>query len=119
MLRLFNKSRRQTESGNLGMVVGAVPGLYGSEGVSSEEPVEKTGTVEVEELRAGSSAHAVAPSLSEELPHVSLPFCHITQRHLPIGPHTSRTKMTLFCRYRTRKFHAEIKLPRVVDARES
>ena len=64
MLRLFNKSRRQTESGNLGTVVGAVPGLYGSEGVSSEETVEKTGTVEVEELRAGSSAHAVAPSLS-------------------------------------------------------
>ena len=52
MLRPFNKSRRETESGNFGTVVGAVPGLYGSEGVSSEEPVEETGTVEVEELRA-------------------------------------------------------------------
>ena len=37
MLRPFNKSRRETESGNLGTVVGAVPGLYGSEGVSSED----------------------------------------------------------------------------------
>ena len=50
-------------------------GLSGSEGVSSEEPVEETGTVVVEELRVGSSAHAVAPSLSEESPPVSLPFC--------------------------------------------
>ena len=57
MLRPFNKGRRETESGNLGTVVGAVPGLYGSEGVSSEEPVEETGTVEVEELRAGSAVH--------------------------------------------------------------
>ena len=75
MLRPFNKSWRETESGNLGTVVGAVPGLYGSsesEGVSSEEPVEETGTVEVEELRAGSSAHAVAPSLSNCL----LYLCH-------------------------------------------
>ena len=68
MLRPFNKSRRETDSGNLGTVVGAVPGLYGSEGVSSEGPVEENGTVEVEELRANSSAPAVAPSLSEELP---------------------------------------------------
>ena len=67
MLRPFNKSRRETESGNLGTVVGAVPGLYGSEGVSSEEPVEETGTVEVEELRAGSSAHAVAPILHYQI----------------------------------------------------
>ena len=103
MLRPFNKSRRETESGNLGTVVGAVPGLYGSGGVSSEEPVEETGTVEVEELRAGSFAHAVAPSLSEELPPVSLPFCHMTQRHLPIGPHTSRTKMTLLAYFEERE----------------
>ena len=40
--------------------------------------MEETGTVEVEELRAGSSAHAHAVALplilSEELPPVSLPF---------------------------------------------
>ena len=67
MLRPFNRSRRETESGNLGTVVGtvvgAVPGLSGSGGVSSEEPVEETGRVVVEELRVGSSAPAVAPSL--------------------------------------------------------
>ena len=83
MLLPFNKSRRETESGNLGRVVGAVPGLSGSEGVSSEEPVEETGTVVVEELRVGSSAHAVAPSLSEGSPPVSLPFCRSAEEQFP------------------------------------
>ena len=81
MLRPFNKSRWETESGNLGTVVGAVPGLYGSEVVSSEEAVEETsGTVEVEELRAGSSAHAVQLLLHyQTLP--GLPRAALSSQH--------------------------------------
>ena len=85
MLLPFNKSRRETEHGNLGTVVEAVLGLFGSVGVSSEEPEVGSGTEVVVGLGVDSSEFAVVPSLEGGSIPAFLPLCRIAGEQYPLS----------------------------------